>query len=91
MARICEPLEKIHCYTFREVEVLQQLNDNPKVFHWKHLYLPFRGELILTILEDFNKSLRDELEAAIPRKTKALERWLAATLDDVFLIKIKSQ
>ena len=43
IVRIEEPIEKVHGWTFNEIEVFQRLNDNPKVFHWKQVTLPFRG------------------------------------------------
>jgi len=49
-----------------------KLNDNPKVSHWKSIQFPFRGELILSQLESFNKILNEEIEECIPRKTKEL-------------------
>lgn len=48
IVRVYEPLEKIHSWIFKELEVLQRLNDNPRVFHWKHVYMPLNGELVLS-------------------------------------------
>lgn len=72
IVRVLEPLEKMHSWTFRELEVLQRLNDNPRVFHWKHLFLPIIGELVLTELDAFNRFLKEELEEAVPKRTKSL-------------------
>jgi len=49
------PTEKIHGWVFKEVEILQQLNDNPKVSHWKSTTFPYRGEMFLESLQKFNK------------------------------------
>lgn len=85
--RIPEPTEKIHGWVVTHIEVLQRLNDNPMVFHWKQVTLPFKGELILSLLPDFNRILRTEIEEAIPRKTPALVRWLQQDIEDVVLIR----
>jgi hypothetical protein len=35
--------------------------------------------------------LKDEIEEAIPKRTKALERWINSALDDVFLVTVKPE
>ncbi len=91
VVRIEDPIEKIHCWAFSRIEVLQRLNDNPKVFHWKSINMPFRGELILSHLENFNTSLKNQIIIDIPKRTRALQQWINARLDDVFDIKTKAE
>jgi len=38
--------------------------------------IPFKGELILSILPSFNRSLLFEIEDRIPKKNAALTRWI---------------
>lgn len=48
IVRLGEIAPKIHCWHFKTVEVLQKLNDNPKVYHWKAVDFGVSGSLILT-------------------------------------------
>jgi hypothetical protein len=59
IVRLLNPVEKIHGWAFTELEVLQKMNDNPKVFHWKSLIIPFKGELVLSLLLDFKKRVSE--------------------------------
>lgn len=59
VVRLLQPVEKIHGWAFTELEVLQKMNDNPKVFHWKSLLIPFKGELVLSLLPDFKKRVSE--------------------------------
>ena len=72
IVRVREPVEKMHAWTFRELEVLQRLNDNPRVCHWKHLFLPLDGQLVMSELQAFNRLLKEEIEEAIPKRAKSL-------------------
>jgi hypothetical protein len=49
----------------------------------------FKGELILSLLENFSEKLNEEIDT-IPKKTVALEKWMNEPIKDIFSIKKRS-
>jgi hypothetical protein len=44
------PIKKIHGWSLNKIIVLQQMNDNPLVFHYKSVTIPFVTDLVLSLL-----------------------------------------
>ena len=59
IVKILSPKEKIHGWSFQNIELKQRLNDNPLIFHWKTTTIPFKGELISSILDTLNHCLKE--------------------------------
>lgn len=89
--RLYNPVEKIHGWTFTDIEIVQKMNNNPRLYHWKTTRFDFRGELILTSMKDFNKRVIEEIEDMVPKRTINLQSWMDADLSEVFEINSKGK
>ena len=54
IVRLINPVENIQGWRCKLIEILQKKNDNPRVFHWKSQTIKYKGELIPSLLENFN-------------------------------------